>query len=136
RVCSVKGWRASGTQALRTRPAPLDIQGVREQDLIDFTPELRAEALEILQRLDHGPLYTPPSERGTATNPGIAGGANWPGAAVDPETGMLYVETHRIPYVIALRRPMPFEQEYDYIGSVRPLPGPRGLPILKPPFSS
>lgn len=41
-----------------------------------------------------------------------------------------------MPFVIALRRPMPFEQEYDYIGSPRPLLGPRGLPILKPPYSS
>jgi quinoprotein glucose dehydrogenase len=133
---SVKGERASATQPFPTRPAPLDIQGIREEDVIDFTPEVRAEALEILRRYDYGPLYTPPSERGTATNPGVGGGANWPGAAVDPETGMLYVETHRIPYVIALRRPMPFEQEYDYIGSVRPLLGPSGLPIMKPPFTS
>jgi quinoprotein glucose dehydrogenase len=133
---SVKGERASATQPFPTRPPPLDIQGISEEDLIDFTPEVRAEALEILRRYDYGPLYTPPSERGTVTNPGIGGGANWPGAAVDPETGMLYVETHRIPYVIALRRPMPFEQEYDYIGSVRPLLGPSGLPILKSPFSS
>jgi len=133
---SVKGERASPTQPFPTRPAPLDIQGIREEDLVDFSPEIRAEALAILQRYDHGPLYTPPSERGTATNPGVGGGANWPGAAVDPETGMLYVETHRSPFVIALRRPMSFEQEYDYIGRVQPLLGPQGLPILKPPYSS
>lgn len=133
---SVKGERAAATQPFPTRPAPIDIQGIREDDLIDFTPQVRAEAIEILRRYDHGPLYTPPSQRGTATNPGIGGGANWPGAAVDPESGMLYVETHRMPFVIALRRPMPFEQEYDYIGSPHPLLGPRGLPILKPPFAS
>jgi quinoprotein glucose dehydrogenase len=49
---------------------------------------------------------------------------------------MLYVETHRSPYVIALRRPMPFEQEYDWIGSPRPLLGPGNLPIVKPPYAS
>jgi quinoprotein glucose dehydrogenase len=133
---TVAGEHAAPTQPFPTRPAPIDIQGIREEDLIDFTPELRAEALAILRRYDYGPLYTPPSERGTATNPGIGGGANWPGAAVDPETGMLYVETHRIPYVIALRRPKPFEQEYDWIGSPFPLIGPGYLPILKPPYAS
>lgn len=133
---SVKGEQAAATQPFPTRPAPIDIQGMREEDLIDFTSELRAEAVEMLREYDHGPLYTPPTQRGTATNPGIGGGANWPGAAVDPETGLLYVETHRIPFVIALRRPMPYEQEYDYIGSPRPLLGPRGLPILKPPYTS
>jgi Glucose dehydrogenase len=49
---------------------------------------------------------------------------------------MLYVETHRMPFVVALRRPQSFEQEYDYIGRAQPLLGPRGLPILKPPYSS
>src|SRR5262249_23157554 len=85
---SGKGQRAAATQPFPTRPAPRDIQGIREEDLVDFTPEVRAEARDILQSHDYGPLYTPPSERGTATNPGPAGGANWPGAAIDPETGM------------------------------------------------
>jgi glucose dehydrogenase len=69
-----------------TRPAPIDIQGLREEDLIDLTPELRKEALDIVARYDHGPLYTPPSQRGTIQVPGVAGAANWSGAAIDPET--------------------------------------------------
>ena len=133
---TVAGERAAPTQPFPTRPAPLDLQGLQEDDVIDLTPALREEALQILRRYDHGPLYTPPTERGTATNPGVGGGANWPGAAVDPASGMLYVETHRMPYVIALRRPMAFEQSYDFVGSIRPLLGPRDLPILKPPFTS
>jgi quinoprotein glucose dehydrogenase len=133
---TVPGERAAPTQPFPTRPAPLDIQGIREEDVIDLTPEVREEALQILRRYDYGPLYTPPTERGTATNPGAGGGANWPGATVDPASGMLYVETHRVPYIIALRKPMTFEQSYDYIGSIRPLLGPRDLPILKPPFTS
>jgi quinoprotein glucose dehydrogenase len=133
---TVPGERAAPTQPFPTRPSPLDIQGIREEDVIDLTPEVREEALQILRRYDYGPLYTPPTERGTATNPGAGGGANWPGAAVDPASGMLYVETHRVPYIIALRKPMTFEQAYDYIGSIRPLLGPRDLPILKPPFTS
>jgi quinoprotein glucose dehydrogenase len=65
----VAGERAAPTQPFPSRPAPIDFQGIGENDLIDFTPELRAEALHILNRYDHGPLYTPPTTRGTATNP-------------------------------------------------------------------
>ena len=53
--------------------------------MIDFTPELKAEALEILRKFDFGPPYTPPSERGTIVKPGYSGGANWWGAAFDPK---------------------------------------------------
>jgi len=49
---------------------------------------------------------------------------------------MLYVETHRHPFVVTLRRPQPFEQTYDLIGYFAPLGGPQGLPILKPPYAS
>ena len=57
---SLPGERASQTQPFPTRPAPIDIQGVSEEDVIDLTPELRREALEIIARYDYGPLYTPP----------------------------------------------------------------------------
>ena len=70
--------------------------------LIDLTPELRKEALDIVARYDHGPLYTPPSQRGTIQVPGVAGGANWSGAAIDPETGMLYVGTYRLPFLVTV----------------------------------
>jgi quinoprotein glucose dehydrogenase len=65
---------------------------VREDDLIDLTSELRREALEIIAKYDYGPLFTPPSLRGTIQLPGVVGGANWSGAAVDPETATLNVE--------------------------------------------
>ena len=133
---SVPGESAAKTQPFPTRPAPIDIQGVREEDLIDLTPELRKEALDIVARYDHGPLYTPPSQRGTIQVPGVAGGANWSGAAIDPETGMLYVGTYRLPFVVTVRKPRPGESSYDFIGELRYLPGPRGLPLLKPPFGS
>ena len=134
---SLPGERASQTQPFPTRPAPIDIQGVSEEDVIDLTPELRREALEIIARYDYGPLYTPPSQRGTIQVPGVVGGANWSGAAIDPETGMLYVGTHRLPFVVTVYKPRYFEGwAYDFIGDVRYLPGPRGLPLLKPPFGS
>ena len=109
---------------------------MREEDLIDLTPEVRKEAIDIVARYDHGPLYTPPSQRGTIQVPGVAGGANWSGAAIDPETGMLYVGTYRLPFVVTVHQPGPGQGSYDFIGEFRYLPGPRGLPLLKPPFGS
>jgi quinoprotein glucose dehydrogenase len=132
----VSGEKTAATQPFPTRPAPIDIQGVREEDLIDFTPELRQQALEIVRKYDYGPLYTPPSARGTIVMPGVVGGASWAGAAVDPDTGMLYVETHRHPFVVTLRKPGLFEGPHSYIGGFTTLLGPQGLPLFKPPFGS
>lgn len=133
---NVPGERASKTQPFPTKPAPLDIQGVRDEDLNDLTPEIHKEALDIASLYDHGPLFTPPSMRGTIQVPGTVGGASWAGAAIDPQTGMLYVGTVRLPMLVTIRKPGPTESSYDFIGQARYLPGPRGLPLLKPPFGS
>jgi quinoprotein glucose dehydrogenase len=85
------------TQPFPTKPPPFDRQGIGPDDLIDFTPELRAEALALVARYRMGPLYTPPSlsvwdgTLGTLMVPSSTGGANWPGASYDPETGILYI---------------------------------------------
>src|SRR5258705_96496 len=113
-----------------------DIQGLRDEDLIDLTPELRKEAIDIVAEYDHGPLFTPPSQRGTIQVPGVGGGGNWAGAAIDPETGMFYVGTYRVPFVVTLRKPGAGESSYDFIREFRYLSGPPGLPLLKPPFGS
>src|ERR1700730_1008836 len=133
---SVPGERAAKMQPFPAKPAPIDIQGVRDEDLIDLTPEIHKEAIDIVTKYDHGPLFTPPSERGTIQIPGVAGGGNWAGAAIDPETAMLYAGTYRLPFVVTVRKPRPGESSYDFIGEFRYLSGPRGLPLLKPPFGS
>ena len=88
---NVPGERVAATQPFPTRPAAFEVQGVNEEDLIDFTPELREEALAIINQYDHGPLFTPPSLKGTVQIPGDGGGAEWTGAAYDPETSILYI---------------------------------------------
>ena len=93
---TVPGEVASPTQPHPTKPPPYEHQGLTEKDLIDFTPALRAEALEIVKRYVIGPPFTPPSvigtdKVGTIQLPGASGGANWNGGAFDPETGMFYV---------------------------------------------
>jgi quinoprotein glucose dehydrogenase len=133
---NVPGERASKTQPVPSKPAPFDLQGARDEDLIDLTPEIRKEAIEIANAYDRGGIYTPPTQRGMIQVPGNAGGGSWSGAAVDPETGTLYVGTQRLPTLITIRKPDPWQGSYDYIGLPQYPPGPRGLPLLKPPFGS
>ncbi len=89
-------WYAT-TQPFVTKPPAFDRQGVSTDDLIDFTPELRTEAIEITKRYKMGPLFTPPvvskweGPLGTLMLPSNTGGANWPGGALDPETNILYI---------------------------------------------
>jgi quinoprotein glucose dehydrogenase len=139
----VPGEVAAETQPFPTRPAPFDRQGITRDDLIDFTPELRAEAEAILGRFVHGPMFTPPSVRGegpggtegTILMPGWVGGANWGGAAVDPETGVLYVPSVTSPSVTALVPPHPDSSDFRYVrGLPREVPMPGGLPLLEPPY--
>jgi quinoprotein glucose dehydrogenase len=133
---TVPGERLSATQPFPTKPPPFERQGVTEEDLIDYTPELRAQALEILKRFDYGPLFTPPSEKGTVQLPGWAGGANLGGAAFDPDTGMLYVPTYTSPIVVQMVKGEPAQGNLRYRrGGVMSLPTIDGLVIIKGPYS-
>ena len=92
--------RTSPTQPFPTRPLPFDMQGITENDLIDLTPELKAQALEVAKRYRMGPLFTPPvvssldGPLATLQVPADVGGANWPGGSFDPETNHLYIHSH------------------------------------------
>ncbi len=81
------------TQPFPTRPPPFGRQGVTLDDANDLTPEIHALAVAKMKQFRMGPLFTPPSLQGTLQRPGASGGANWGGAAFDPETGILYVRT-------------------------------------------
>ena len=81
------------TQPFPSKPPPFAHQGATLDDANDLTPEIHALAVAEMQRFRLGPLFTPPSLQGTLQRPGGSGGANWGGAAFDPETGMLYVRT-------------------------------------------
>jgi len=140
---TVPGEQVSPTQPFPTKPPAFDRQGITEDDLIDFTPELKAEALEIFRRYRTGPIFTPPSvagdgpddTKGTIQLPGSVGGADWTGAAFDPETGMLYVPSMTNPFVANLVPGKPGETNLRFRASTRELiQGPRGLPLVKPPY--
>ncbi|MBL4821764.1 MAG: PQQ-binding-like beta-propeller repeat protein [Gammaproteobacteria bacterium] len=133
----------SPTQPFPTKPAPFERQGATEDNLIDFTPQLRAEALEIVSNYVTGPLFTPPSVRGenpgdsqgTIQLPGSQGGADVQGAAFDPETGYLYIPSITSPFIADILPGDPDSGTLDYVkGTRRWIAGPRGLPLFKPPY--
>jgi quinoprotein glucose dehydrogenase len=93
------------TQPVPSKPPPFDRQGFSADDVIDWTPEIKARALEIISHYKMGPLFTPPSlvkpdgNWGTLQTPENQGGANWPGGSADPETGVFYVYSKSQPQV-------------------------------------
>lgn len=132
---TVPGERSSATQPIPTKPPAYERQGVTESDLIDFTPELKAAALDVFKQFETGPLFTPPSEKGTIVNPGWAGGANWAGASFDPETGTLYVPSMTSPIIVQLVKPNAERSNLLYArGGLQMPPSLDGLPLLKPPY--
>ena len=131
----------SPTQPIPTRPPAFDLQGIATDDLIDFTPELRKEALRVIGQYRYGPLFTPVSPgQATIVMPGTVGGANWNGAAVDPESGILYIPTIRLPVIADLVKPRNPQANLPFVrrgsGLDTNLELPNGLPIVKPPYGS
>jgi len=95
-IGKVPGETYSPTQPMPTKPPPFARQGVTEADFVDFTPQIKARAMEIAKHYTWGPLYEPPAivtdqTFGTLNLPGLQGGANWPGGSYDPDSHMLYL---------------------------------------------
>lgn len=133
----VPGEVASATQPHPSWPMPYEEQGVSVNQLADFTPEIRAQAQAALEPYRIGPLFTPPSERGTVVRPGVIGGGNWGGAAFDPQTGMLYVPSRNAFAVVKVIKADPkLGGDLPYMnGSGGRLTLPGGVPLFKPPYS-
>lgn len=90
---TVPGEKAAPTQPVPTWPAPFAQQGFTAADVVDFTPAIRAQALELLRGKVLGPMFTPPSLAGTVVMPGWIGGAGWGAGSVDPERQLLLVKS-------------------------------------------
>ncbi len=142
----VPGESLSPTQPFPTKPPAYDRQGVTVDDLIDFTPELRNKAVQLIKNFRAGPIFTPPSVAdangtfGTLTLPNVGGGTNWPGGSLDPETGILYQYSWTQIINIGLVND-PEKSDMNYIrGLPRDLSPARaaltvdGLPLVKPPW--
>jgi quinoprotein glucose dehydrogenase len=159
---TVPGEWYSPTQPFPTKPAAFARQGVSIDELIDFTPELRAEAVKLVARYKIGPMFTPPvvsNPRGplaTLTLSTGGGGANWPGGSYDPETHIVYVSAQTAVSPIGLLPPANGRSDMNFISGQAEyvsLPGPedstagapapgrgglnvRGLPLIKPPYGT
>ena len=142
---TVPGERSSPTQPFPTKPPPFGAQGATEDDLIDFTPELRAKARELVKPFRLGPIFTPPSmptpgpsgELGTLTRPGIWGSGNWHSGAFDPETGYYYAVSHQLPDIHTINSATGPDATMMYAGRSNlesAVPTIDGLPIFKPPY--
>jgi len=146
-------WYAA-TQPFPTKPPPFERQGVSLDDLIDFTPALRAEAVELVSKYRIGPIFTPPSMSrydgplATLMLPRATGGANWQGGSLDPETNILYVFSNTSIWAMGLVH-APERSDMNFVQGLAPDPAspgtgsgvgrfPRltvqGLPLVKPPW--
>jgi quinoprotein glucose dehydrogenase len=154
---NVPGEQYSPTQPFPTKPPPYDRQGVSIDDFIDFTPELRAEAVKRAERYTMGPIFTPPvvskweGPLAALTMPASTGGANWQGGAFDPETKIFYIFTNTAVTALGLIND-PKRSDMDFFQGIVPDPNAQpgggrgggggggggtniqGLPLIKPPY--
>jgi quinoprotein glucose dehydrogenase len=153
----VPGEWYSPTQPFPTKPPAFDRQGVTLNDLIDFTPELKAEGQKLAARFKIGPIFTPPTVSkwegplGTLLLPSVTGGANWQGGSFDPESRILYIYSVTSISAQGLINDSK-RSDMNYISgqaadpSAPPRPGAvgggegganptvQGLPLVKPPY--
>src|SRR5262249_54383480 len=109
------------TQPFPTKPPAFDRQGIGLDDLIDFTPELHAEAVKLVSLYKIGPMFTPgvvskwEGPRATLTAATAGGGSNWPGGSFDPETHTLFVSSQSTVTTIGLVPATPDRSDMNYI---------------------
>jgi quinoprotein glucose dehydrogenase len=154
---TVPGEKTSPTQPFPTKPPAYDLQGFSVDDVLDFTPELKAEGLKMVSKYKLGPVFTPavvskPEGPYATLAMGTAGGGtNWAGGSYDPETHIAYIPSQRSPTAIGLIPGDPSRTDMMFMsGSAAPKTGSgggggegagpgltvRGLPVVKPPYGS
>ncbi len=155
---TVPGEKTSPTQPFPTKPPAYDLQGFSTNDVVDFTPELRAEALKMVSKYHLGPVFTPAvvsKPEGPYATLALAtagGGTNWAGGSYDPETHIAYIPSQRALTSIGLVPGDPSKTDMAFMsGSAAPRTGAarggggegagfgltvQGLPLVKPPYGS
>lgn len=98
----VPGEVPSPTQPIPEWPVPFARQGFSRDDVVDFTPAIRQQALALIASFRVGPMFTPPSVVGTIVMPGWIGGAGWGATAIDPERRMIFVKATNLPVLAKL----------------------------------
>jgi len=137
----VPGEKPYPTQPFPTKPPAFVSQGVLLEDANNLTPEIKRLAEEQLRKFRLGPIFTPPSLTGTLQRPAQNGGANWGGAAFDPESGYLFI---RAANQIGVNRvgknngsetlvPVDYSNVFARGKDAAALTG--GLPLISPPWA-
>jgi quinoprotein glucose dehydrogenase len=149
---AVEGEVLSPTQPFPVGMPKLMPHDFGPDDAWGFTPIDRWLCRRTIRQYDYGPIYTPPSERGTVVVPAMGGGPNWGGGSYDPESRIMVVPSNRVPLVLQLIRqeeveidpnqkielgkPMIFPNKgAPYAVSTVPLLSPLGAPCSKPPWA-
>ena len=161
---NVPGEKTSPTQPFVTKPPAYDRQGFSLEDLINFTPELNAQAREILKRYKIGPIFTPPvvskleGPLATLALATAGGGTVWAGGSLDPETGIAYLYSRKQMASLGMVASDPKVRDFAFVqglatsgarssggagGDASAAPGEsgaasptsvQGLPLYKPPY--
>jgi quinoprotein glucose dehydrogenase len=143
----------SPTQPMPTKPPAYGRNGFSVADVLDFTPELHAEGMELIKKYQIGPIFTPPAVSkpdgplGTLDIGCCQGGTNWPGGSYDPQTHMLYVYGKTEMTSLGLIPPAPGRSDMNMVRGVAtsdqtPTGAPaarltvEGLPLYKPPYGA
>jgi len=149
---AVPGEWLSPTQPFPVGLPILAVQGLTPDDAWGFTPIDRRLCKKRISELNYGPIYTPPSEKGTILMPAAAGGPNWGGGAYDPASHLLVVPSNRVPMVVTLvprekiklskdqaietGKPMIFPSAgTPYVTKIEPLLSSVGTPCTAPPWA-
>jgi quinoprotein glucose dehydrogenase len=123
-IGDVPGEYYAPTQPMPTKPPPFDVQGVPIKELIDFTPELRQEALRMLRNYNWGHLFAPPivskwpDKLATIQSPSTDGAGQWPGGALDPETNVMYIFSNHAYTLRGLLPGDPARTDLQYVWGV------------------
>ena len=99
---TLDGEKAADTKPFPVKPPPFTRQKFTEDMVTTRTPEAHAFVLDWLRKLASRGMFTPRGTRGTVLMPGMDGGGEWGGAAFDPETGLLYVNSNEQPWIIRM----------------------------------
>jgi quinoprotein glucose dehydrogenase len=131
----IPGEKAWPTQPFPLKPPPFARSSFNEEQITDISAESRAHVLERFNKCRVGPLFTPPSKQGTIVYTGYGGGAQWGGGSFDPESGLLFVNSNDVPWIITLIDAEPAAgYPYDSTGHEMFL-DPSGYPANKPPWN-
>jgi quinoprotein glucose dehydrogenase len=137
----VPGEKPYPTQPFPSKPPAFVGQGVSLDDANNLTPEIKAMAQAQMQKFRIGPIFTPPSLRGTLQRPSQGGGASWGGAAFDPESGYLFVRAanqigvNRVAKNTGLNKLVPVEYSNVFATGGEGVNLPGGLPVISPPWA-